>query len=110
MKGIVSRSIKMTAAVLLVLAMAWQHVQATRLGYEVENSRKRTLSLKGRLAVLQMDLQRSVSPARLSLQARTRLGMFPVSPESLRVIGTTEGAVQRETFLARLLSRLATAS
>lgn len=110
MKGIVSRSMKMAAAALLLMALVWQHVEATRMGYEVENSRKKTLSLKGRIAVLQMDLQRSVSPAQLALQARTRLGMFPASPESLRVMEPAAGAVYKETFLARLFSRLAAAS
>lgn len=101
-----SRSMKIAGAGLLVLSMVWQHIQATRLGYEVESSRKQAQRLKGRIAALQMDLQTSVSPARLASQARTKLGMFPVSPESLRIISAPGIAPEKETFLARLLSRL----
>jgi hypothetical protein len=90
----------------MVLAMAWQHIQATRLGYEVESTRRQAHRLKGRIASLQMDLQTSVSPARLASQAKSRLGMFPVSPGSLRIMNSPESAAEKETFFARLLSRL----
>ena len=107
MQNASSRSLKIAGASLLVLAMVWQHIQATRLGYEVESSRKETHRLKGRIASLQMDLQRSVSPARLASQARSRLGMFPVNPASLRIMNNPGNAAEKETFFARLLSRWA---
>lgn len=102
----ISRSLKILAAGLLALAMVWQHIEATRLGYEVEISRKQASRLKSRIAAVQMDLQRSVSPAHLALQARSRLGMFPLRPEALRLIGVPPGAGDKGPFLARFFSRL----
>lgn len=86
-----------------VLALAWQQIQATRLGYRVETARKRVHSLQGRLGALQMDLQTSLSPAQLALQARTRLGMQPAGPESLRLLGGQSGT-GKDTFFSRLFT------
>lgn len=102
-----NRTLKIVAASLLVLSMVWQHIQATRLGYEVEKTRRQVHRLRGRIGALQMELQTSVSPAQLASQARSRLGMFPAGPESLRVLDSPEASRRDDTFLARLFSRLA---
>ena len=88
-----------------VLALAWQHIEATRFGYQVESARRRVHSLQGRLGTLQMDLQTSLSPIQLAAQARARLGMQPASPEFVRVIGCPALPRANDSFLSRLLSR-----
>jgi hypothetical protein len=88
-----------------VLALAWQQIEATRLGYQVERSRAQLHALQGRLGTLQMDLQTSLSPAQLALQARTKLGMQPASPECLRLLGSPANPAAGDSFLSRLLSR-----
>lgn len=77
---------RILAASLLVLALAWQHIQATRLGYQVERSRREAQLLKGQNASLAMELESRLSPARVSVRAKERLGMFPAPPESLRIL------------------------
>ena len=97
------RTFRIVLASICLLALAWQHVQATRLGYRVETSRKRVQALKGRLGSLQMELQTSLSPAQLAARARGRLGLQPASPESLRLLGEAPGARVRDSLLTRLL-------
>lgn len=99
------RTLRIVVASLGVLALAWQQIEATRLGYRVEAARKNVTSLQGRLGALQMDLQTSLSPAQLAQQARTRLGMQPASPDSLRIL-QGGAAPARDSFLSRLLSGL----
>lgn len=99
------RTFRIVLASLGVLALAWQHIEATRLGYEVERSRARVHVLQGELGSLQMQLQTSLSPAQLAYQARTKLGMQPAGPECLRLLGSPAGPAARDSFLSRLLSR-----
>lgn len=99
------RTFRIVLASLAVLALAWQQIEATRLGYQVETARRRVHTIQGRLGTLQMDLQTSLSPAQLAYQARTRLGMQPASPESLRLLGGSSLAPSADSFLSRLLSR-----
>ncbi|OGR84097.1 MAG: hypothetical protein A3J74_08740 [Elusimicrobia bacterium RIFCSPHIGHO2_02_FULL_57_9] len=68
--------------------MVWQHIQATRLGYAVENSRRQARILKSRIGSLQMELETSLSPAQLTLRAGS-LGMVPAPPQSLRILGAS---------------------
>ena len=99
------RTARIVLAGICLLALAWQQVQATRLGYRVEASRKQLRLLEGRLGSLQMQLQSSISPSQLAAQARGRLGMQPASPESLRILGRPDARRENESFLSRLLSR-----
>ena len=97
------RNLKIAAIGFSVLALVWQHIQATRLGYEVEKARRESHQLAARIGAMQMDLQVSVSPARLAARAE-RLGMFPASPESLRLL-EAPGARDTGTLLGRLISK-----
>ena len=99
------RTLRIVLASLGLLALAWQQIQATRLGYKVEAERKHVQSLQGRIGAMQMELQTSLSPAQLALQARLRLGMQPASPESLRLLGSSGAEPSYDSFLSRLLSR-----
>ena len=100
-----SRTIKIASASLLVLALVWEHIQATRLGYEVEAARRQSQTTKGRIAALQMELETSLSPAQLARRAGSRLSMLPPSPESLRVLPDVPAASPQGTLLGRLLPR-----
>lgn len=94
------------AASLVVLGLAWQQVQATRLGYQVEKARRAEQLLRGRLGALQMKLETDLSPAQLANQAKA-LGMIQAGPESLRVLGAGAACAARSNFLSRLFPGLA---
>jgi len=74
---------RFTGAGALVLFLCWQHVQATRLGYQVEASRKDALRVGARVATLRVELEERLSPAEVSVRA-ARLGLVPVAPDALR--------------------------
>ena len=98
------RTLRIVLASLGVLVLAWQQIEATRIGYQVESARKRARGLESRLSALRMELQCDLSPAQLALQARTRLGMQPASPEKLRVLDARSAAPLHDSLLSRLLS------
>ena len=99
------QTLKIFLAAFLILSLAWEHIEATRLGYQVEKARREQQILKGKISSLHMEMATIVSPAQLAAQAKTRLGMFPAAPESLRILDSTESAPVRETLLGRLFSR-----
>ena len=99
------RSFRIVICSLGVLALAWQQIEATRLGYRVENARKRIHVLHGRIGALERDVQTSLSPAQLALQARARLGMQPASPDTLRILSGDAPVAPIDSFLLRLLAR-----
>jgi hypothetical protein len=69
-----------------VLFLSWQHVQATRLGYQVEAARRDARRLDSRVAALRMDLEERLSPAEVASRA-ARIGLVPAGPDSLRRLG-----------------------
>ena len=97
-------ALRIAGVALFVLALAWQQIEATRLGYAVEKSRRQEHILRGRIGAIQLELERSLSPAQLASQARARLGMQPASPDALRILGEGSEAPAQVTFLRRLLS------
>jgi hypothetical protein len=99
------RAARIAGASLFILALAWQHIEATRLGYAVEKSRRQAHVVRGRIAELQMELETSLSPAQLASCARGRLGMIPASPEALRVLTETASPAQ-QSLLSRFLASL----
>ena len=99
------RTFKIAAASLIALALVWQHVQATRLGYQVEQSRREANLLKGRIAALRMELASNLSPAQLAQTAKSRLGMFPVSPETLRFLDRPAPEPPARTLLSRWIAK-----
>jgi hypothetical protein len=87
----------------LVLFLCWQHVQATRLGYQVESARKDAVERRGRVAALRLECDQRLSPEAVAARA-VKLGMVPASPGALRRL--PDGApVGPAGALARLLSR-----
>lgn len=98
------RVLLLAAGAFFLMAMVWQHVQATRLGYRVEKVRQQILAMRCANGALRMQLESQLSPANLSLQARTHLGMSLASPESLRSLDGPASAA-RTGLLQRLISR-----
>ncbi len=99
-----SRTLKIVGASLVLLALVWQHIEATRLGYRVEKQRHEAQLLRARIAAIDIELETSVSPAQLASRARSRLGMYPAPPESLRILADGPDA-RREGFLTRLFPK-----
>lgn len=86
----------------LVLFLCWQHVQATRLGYQVEAARKEAVERRGRVAALRVEFDQRLSPEQVAARA-SRLGMVPASPDALRRL--SESPVSATGALARLWAR-----
>src|SRR5579883_11154 len=99
-----SRTLKIVCAALFMLTLAWQQIAATRLGYAVEKSRKQEHILRGRIGAIQLELEKSLSPAELAAQATKRLGMQPASPEALRILGDAPDSPAELPFFRRLMS------
>jgi len=99
------RTFKIAAASLLGLALVWQHIQATRLGYQVEQARREGNILKGRIAALRIDLETDLSPAQLAQTAKSRLGMFPAGPEALRFLDRPVPRTPARTLLSRWITK-----
>lgn len=68
----------------LFLFLCWQHVQATRIGYRVESTRREARALRSRVADLRLKVDETLAPAALAVRANTKLGMIPASPSALR--------------------------
>jgi len=98
------RTSKIVAGTLLVLTLAWQHVETVRLGYAVEQARHQTQALKGRIGTLQVQVETSLSPAQLTAQARA-MGMVQAGPESLRILDAAGASPVQGTFLSRLFTK-----
>ena len=97
------RAFRLVAAGLFLIALAWQHDLATRLGYRVEKARQRIIAQRCANGALRIELETVLSPANLSAQARGRLKMSLVGPESLRNL---EARAPAHAAPAGLLSRL----
>lgn len=98
------RTLKIAGASVLLLALVWQHIEAIRLGYQVEQSRRQIHVLEGQIGDLDMRIEKDLAPAQLAQQAHARLGMFPASPESLRVLGQPDEQPEGEGLFGRLLA------
>ena len=99
------RTFRIVLASVCLMALVWQHIQATRLGYQVEAARKQAQQLRGRIGAIELELQTRLSPAQLAAQARGRLNMQPASPECLRLLGEAAGSEAGHSFFSRLLAR-----
>jgi cell division protein FtsL len=95
-------ALRVVAGLCLVLLFVWEQVQATRLGYRVEQARSSIQTQENRNAYLRVELQQFKSPARLMEQAKSRLGMEPATPASVVLL---EDPSDRKPigFLARII-------
>ena len=91
----------------LLLFLCWQHVQATRIGYRVESTRREARALRSRVADLRLKFDETLAPGALAARAGSKLGMIPASPSSLRSLSdTTSGAGGRQPRLWARLERI----
>ena len=88
----------------LFLFLCWQHVQATRIGYQVESTRRDARALRSRVADLRLKVDETMAPAALAARAGSKLGMIPASPSSLRTL--SDNAAVSGGLLPRLWARL----
>lgn len=88
----------------LFLFLCWQHVQATRIGYRVESTRREVRALRSRVADLRLKVDETMAPAALAARANTKLGMIPAAPGSLRALPGRSGELGG--LLPRLWARL----
>lgn len=98
------RAAKFAGLGALFLFLCWQHVQATRIGYQVEATRRQARVMRSRVADLRLRVDETLAPAALAARANTKLGMIPASPDSLRTLSGAEGA--SAGLLPRLWARL----
>ncbi len=87
----------------LLLFLCWQHIQATRIGYRVEATRREARALRSRVADLRLKLDETMAPAALAARANIKLGMIPASPQALRSLS---GHAAATGLLPRLWARL----
>ena len=95
----------LVASGVFLMAMVWQHVQATRLGYRVESARQHIIAMRCSNGALRMQLETILSPANLSAQARGRLGMTLAAPQSFRSLDGPTATASRTGLFQRLISR-----
>jgi len=87
------------------MALAWEHIEATRLGYEVESSRRQEQSLQSSIGSLKMRLETNVSCGRLT-QAAKRIGMLPAPPAALRVLDSLPDINSKQSAWSRISAKL----
>ena len=98
------RAAKFAGLGALLLFLCWQHVQATRIGYRVESTRRQARAIRSRVADLRLLVDETMAPAALAARATSKLGMVPASPDSLRAL--TDGVAGSQGLLSRLWARL----
>lgn len=98
------RVVKFAGLGALLMFLCWQHVQATRIGYRVESTRRDVRALRSRVADLRLKVDETLSPSSLAARANTKLGMVPAAPGSLRVLSGGSGGTAG--LLPRLWARL----
>lgn len=98
------RAAKFAGLGALFLFLCWQHVQATRIGYRVEATRREVRALRSRVADLRLRLDETMAPGALAARANSKLGMIPAAPDSLRTLSGASG--ESLGLLPRLWARL----
>ncbi len=89
---------KILAGGALVSILVWQHVQATKLGYAVEKARTAIHMRRAQMTSEQVELENRLSPAQLAAAAKGRLGMIPLSPESVRILQPLSETAPSQTW------------
>jgi hypothetical protein len=98
------RIAKFTGLGALFLFLCWQHVQATRIGYKVESTRREARALRSRVADLRLHVDETMAPAALAARAGSKLGMIPAAPGALRTLSGNAG--KNTGILPRLWARM----
>lgn len=75
--------LKVGLVALVGMALIWQHVQATLLGYKIEKLREEMRTQKALNAYLKADLAGRLSPSQFLAEAERRLQMKEPEPGSI---------------------------
>ena len=71
-------------AALGILLIAWERIEATELGYRVEEGRKSLEALESQASILEKNLETASSPETLSRLAGEKLQMIPAPLKSIK--------------------------
>lgn len=83
------RTLRILVGGIIVSVLVWEHVQATKIGYQVERARADIRRRRSQLTSELVELESRLTPAQLAAAAKGRLGMVPPAPESIRILQTT---------------------
>ncbi len=82
-KKFISGKLLLLAAVGILL-IAWERIEATELGYRVEEGRKSLEALQAQASVMERNLEIASSPAMLARLADEKLQMIPAPLKSIK--------------------------
>ena len=96
----------LAAASAVFFLLAWENIQAVKLGYRIEQLRKDNSDLENANTYLKKEIQLSLSPEKLEAEA-VKLGMVYPEPSSIvQLDSKPEDKTRAFGWLARLLRRL----
>ena len=81
---------------------AWENVQATRLGYNIESLRKEIKDLKNDNNYLKKEIHVSLAPEKLQAEA-LKIGLVYPEPDALVLLDDADTDKPTKGWLARLL-------
>ena len=73
----------LSAVVVILLVMVWEHVEAMRLERQIRPMRKEVDRLTYENARLQMQINQWMSPSHLEVVAKKQLSMGPIDPKHI---------------------------
>ncbi|HVC09282.1 MAG TPA: hypothetical protein VNH15_05025 [Elusimicrobiota bacterium] len=106
MKKAGRRTLQIFCGGLLVMGLVWQRIEATALGYAVENSRQQILRMQGENALLERKVDKDLSCGRIARAATSELGMIPAPLSAERALPASPTESASQSFLSSLLTRV----
>jgi len=100
-----TRTIKLSilaAAGAVFFLFAWENVQATRLGYNIEGLRREIKDLENSNNYLKKEIRTSLSPEKLQTEA-LKIGLVYPEPDALVLLDDADGNKPSRGWLAKLL-------
>ncbi len=91
-----------------ILLIAWERIEATELGYRVEEGRKSLEALKSQASVLEKNLETASSPSILARLASEKLQMSPAPLKSIKFMNLppAEEVASSQNFPSHLWKKL----
>ena len=95
----------LTAVSAVLFLLAWENIQATKLGYGIERLRRDNRDIENANRYLKKEIQSTLSPQKLEAEA-IKLGMVYPEPSSIVLLdGKSKESGRPFGWLARLLRR-----
>ncbi len=92
----------LAAAGAVFFLFAWENVQATRLGYNIEGLRREIKDLENSNNYLKKEIRTSLSPEKLQTEA-LKIGLVYPEPDALVLLDDADGNKPSRGWLAKLL-------